>query len=78
MNTYFKIIDSAVDRNREDVLKYSREVGFLTGYESQAMNDAHVDSVMLLAVPFQENSSFNFGSQKITQEIQEKTSIMLR
>jgi len=78
VNTYFKIIDSAVDRNREDVLKYSREVGFLTGYESQAMNDAHVDSVMLLAVPFQENSSFNFGSQKITQEIQEKTSIMLR
>merc|ERR1712029_1233601 len=57
VNTYFKIIDSAVDRNREDVLKYSREVGFLTGYESQAMNDAHVDSVMLLAVPFQEKRS---------------------
>jgi len=78
VNTYFKIIDSAVNRDREKVLKYSREVGFLTGYESRAMNDAHVDSVMLLAVPFQENKSFNFGFQTITQEIQEKTTIMLR
>ena len=50
VNTYFKIIDSAAHKDRENVLKYSREVGFLTGYESQAMNDAHIDSVMLLAV----------------------------
>ena len=78
VNIYFKIIDSAVKKNREDVLKYSREVGFLTGYESQIMNDAHVDSVMLLAVPFHENKPYNFGDQTITREIQDKTSVMLK
>ena len=78
VNTYFKIIDSAAKKNREDVLKYSREVGFLTGYESQVMNDAHVDSVMLLAVPFHENKRYNFGDQTITREIQDKTSVMLK
>ena len=78
VNTYFKIIDSAAKKNREDVLKYSREVGFLTGYESQVMNDAHVDSVMLLAAPFHENKRYNFGDQTITQEIQDKTSVKLK
>merc|ERR1719348_1351086 len=67
VNTYFKIIDAAAHQDRENVLKYSRVVGFLTGFESQAMNDAHIDSVMLLAVPFHENKPFNFGNQKITQ-----------
>ena len=78
VNTYFKIIDSAAHKDRENVLKYSREVGFLTGYESQAMNDAHIDSVMLLAVPFHQNKPFNFGNQKITQDIQDKTAVMLK
>jgi len=78
VNTYFMIIDSAANKDREGVLKYSRDIGFLTGNESKVMNEAHVDSVMLLAVPFHENKVFNFGSQKITHEIQELSSIMLK
>ena len=78
VNTYFKIIDSAARQDRGNVLKYSRELGFLTGYESQTMNDAHIDSVMLLAVPFHHNQPFNFGQQKITQQIQDKTAVMLK
>lgn len=70
VNLYFKIIDAAVSKDRENLLKYSREIGFLTGYESQIMNEAHVDSVMLLAVPFHEDAIFDFGKQTITQEIQ--------
>ena len=50
----------------------------VAGNESKVMNEAHVDSVMLLAVPFHENKVFNFGSQKITHEIQELSSIMLK
>ena len=78
VNTYFKIIDAAARKDRDSVLKYSRELGFLTGYESQAMNDAHIDSVMLLAVPFHENKPFNFGQQRITHDIQDKTAVMLK
>ena len=78
VNTYFKIIDSAAKKDRQAVLEYSREVGFLTGFESKAMNEAHVESVMLLARPFHENKNFNFGKQTITSEIQALSEVMLR
>eukprot|EP00092_Neocalanus_flemingeri_P024897 GFUD01027001.1.p1 GENE.GFUD01027001.1~~GFUD01027001.1.p1 ORF type:complete len:376 (-),score=74.43 GFUD01027001.1:111-1238(-) len=78
VNTYFKILDSAAHKDREGVLKFSRDLGFLTGYESQVMNDAHVDSVMLLAVPFHENSPYNFGQQRITRDIQDLSTVMLK
>jgi len=78
VNTYFKIIDGAAKKDRQAVLEYSREVGFLTGFESKAMNEAHVESVMLLARPFHENKNFNFGNQTITSEIQALSGTMLR
>ena len=78
VNTYFNIINSAVEEDREGVLKFSRDVGLLTGYESKTMNEAHVDSVMLLAKPFHENKNFNFGDQTITQEIQALSGVMIR
>ena len=70
VNTYFKIIDAAARKDRESVLKWSKEIGFLTGSESKVMNEAHVNSVMLLAVPFHKDAIFDFGKQTITQEIQ--------
>jgi aarF domain-containing kinase len=35
VNTYFKIIDAAAHKDRASVLEYSRDIGFLTGYESK-------------------------------------------
>jgi len=35
VNNYFKIIEGAANDNRDQVLEYSRKVGFLTGYESK-------------------------------------------
>ena len=78
VNTYYNIINNAVEGDREAVLKFSRDIGFLTGYESKTMNEAHVDSVMLLAKPFHENKRFNFGNQTITQDIQALTGTMIR
>ena len=70
VNTYFKVIDAAARRDREKVLEFSRQIGFLTGYESKIMNDAHMDSVMLLAAPFHKDEEFDFGKQTITHDIQ--------
>ena len=42
------------------------------------MNDAHIESVMLLAVPFHENKPFDFGKQRITHEIQDLSAVMLK
>jgi hypothetical protein len=39
----------------------------------QVMNESHVDSVLLLAVPFHQDADFDFGKQTITQDIQVQT-----
>ena len=78
VNTYYKIIEGAVRQDRQAVLEHSRELGFLTGAESKTMNEAHVESVMLLARPFHRQGAFCFASQTITAEIQALSSVMLR
>jgi len=75
---YFRIIDGAADNDREAVLEYSRKVGFLTGYESSLMNDAHVESVMILAEAFRTDRPFSFGQQKTTARMQELVPVMLK
>ena len=50
----------------------------MTGYESNVMNDAHVESVMILAEAFRENRPFDFGTQKTTMRMQELVPVMLK
>ncbi|CAB4060421.1 ADCK [Lepeophtheirus salmonis] len=70
---YFEIIDAAGRLNdRKRVLEYSRKIGFLTGYESNVMNEAHVDSVMILGECFRTPGIYDFGEQQITLRLQEK------
>lgn len=38
VNNYFKIIDGAAKGDREQILEYSRKLGFLTGYESKVIH----------------------------------------
>jgi hypothetical protein len=40
------------------------------------MNESHVDSVLLLAVPFHQDADFDFGKQTITQDIQVYLSLL--
>ena len=78
VNNYFRIIDGAANGDRDAVLEYSRKVGFLTGYESGVLNDAHVESVMILAEAFRVDAPFSFGAQKTTARMQELVPVMLK
>ena len=42
------------------------------------MNDAHVESVMILAEAFRENKPFDFGTQQTTLRMQELVPVMLK
>ncbi|XP_008311024.1 atypical kinase COQ8A, mitochondrial [Cynoglossus semilaevis] len=75
---YIEIIRSAVDGDREGVLKKSIEMKFLTGYESKAMENAHVDAVMILGEAFASTESFDFGSQSTTERIHNLIPVMLK
>ncbi|KAG7229124.1 hypothetical protein INR49_013066 [Caranx melampygus] len=77
-DTYIEIIKAAADQDREGVLQRSRDMKFLTGYESKAMENAHVDAVMILGEAFSSKEPFDFGAQSTTERIHSLIPVMLR
>lgn len=77
-DVYIEIIRSAAEGDREGVLKKSIEMKFLTGYESKAMVNAHVDAVMILGEAFASTVPFDFGCQSTTKRIHNLIPVMLK
>uniref|UniRef100_A0A674DUH3 Atypical kinase COQ8A, mitochondrial n=1 Tax=Salmo trutta TaxID=8032 RepID=A0A674DUH3_SALTR len=75
---YIELIKSAAEGDREGVLKRSRDMKFLTGYESKSMENAHVDAVMILGEAFASTEPFNFGAQSTTERIHNLIPVMLK
>ncbi|XP_066093163.1 atypical kinase COQ8A, mitochondrial isoform X1 [Saccopteryx bilineata] len=75
---YIQIIRAAADRDREAVLKKSIEMKFLTGYEVKAMEDAHLDAILILGEAFASEEPFDFGTQSTTEKIHSLIPIMLK
>ncbi|GAA5825951.1 hypothetical protein JCM3770_001180 [Rhodotorula araucariae] len=82
MALYEKLLRSAIREDRDGALQYSRELGYLTGEESQVMLDAHIDSLFALATPFRQSapSPFPFGTlgPPITAKIRQQIPVMLK
>lgn len=55
----------------------SRKMGFLTGYESPTMEDAHIDAVMILGEIFTTDGEFDFGTQRTTKRIADLVPVMV-
>ncbi|KAM4521957.1 atypical kinase COQ8A, mitochondrial isoform 1-T2 [Odontesthes bonariensis] len=77
-DVYIEIIHSAAQGDREGVLKKSIEMKFLTGYESKAMVNAHIDAVMILGEAFSSYETFDFSSQSTTERIHNLIPVMLK
>ena len=82
IDTYLEILRAAVRQDREACKEYSLNIGYLTGLESQAMLEAHVDSIIVLGEPFRKSEEtdqfFDFSSQTITDRVRGNISLMLR
>ncbi|KAG1474818.1 hypothetical protein G6F56_000113 [Rhizopus delemar] len=80
LEKYGRILLSAADNNREGVWNHSKALGFVTGYETEIMRNAHIDSVMVLGEPFTKTApdNYDFENQTITTRIRETIPIMLR
>lgn len=80
IDIYSKIIYYGSKSDRSNVIKYSIELGFLTGLENEIMLDAHCRSVFAIAAPFKvdENDVFDFGNQNITSVIYKDIPVMLK
>ncbi|XP_013133244.1 PREDICTED: aarF domain-containing protein kinase 4-like isoform X1 [Papilio polytes] len=73
MDQYIEIIKAASEGDRAAILRMSRDMKFLTGYESKIMEESHVDTVMIMGEVFtsEGNGEFDFGTQKTTRRIQD-------
>ncbi|CAF0810274.1 unnamed protein product [Didymodactylos carnosus] len=78
IDNYINLIRAAADNNSERVLKLSTEGGFLTGYETKEMEEAHVRAVMILGEGFRTYEPFDFGIQNTTQNIHRLLPVMLK
>ncbi|CAF5108884.1 unnamed protein product, partial [Rotaria socialis] len=56
----------------------SVKCGFLTGYETREMTDAHVNAVMILGEGFRSEDIFDFGAQNTTKGIHKLIPVMLK
>ncbi|TKA54847.1 hypothetical protein B0A53_02656 [Rhodotorula sp. CCFEE 5036] len=89
MDVYGNLLDAAIEQDREAAIRYSNELGYFTGQESEAslscspaMINAHLDSLFALATPFRPSSPspFPFGTlgPPITAQIRSQIPVMLR
>nr|XP_057935207.1 atypical kinase COQ8B, mitochondrial [Doryrhamphus excisus] len=77
-NDYIEVVHAASVGDRATVLAKSKDLKFLTGFESKAFEDAHVEAVMILGEAFASSEPFDFGTQSTTQRIQSLVPVMLR
>ncbi|KAM6932977.1 atypical kinase COQ8B, mitochondrial [Xenentodon cancila] len=75
---YIQVVHAASVGDRDTVLSKSKDLKFLTGFETKAFKDAHVEAVMILGEAFASSEPFDFGTQSTTQRIQNLIPVMLR
>ncbi|KAK3787233.1 hypothetical protein RRG08_055956 [Elysia crispata] len=77
VDKYMRIIKASADGDRQTILEGSRDIGFLTGYETKVMEDAHCDAVEILGEAYSEEI-FDFGSQSTTARIHNLIPVMVK
>lgn len=80
VNDYVEILRGAVNGDTAKVEEYSLRLGYLTGNESSAMVEAHVNSIMVLGeafAPRKNNEPFDFKNQTITDRVRDNIGLML-
>ncbi|VDD85735.1 unnamed protein product [Enterobius vermicularis] len=69
VDQYMKLIRAAYDKDKRKILEWSRKIGFLTGYESKIMEEAHCDSILILGETLASSKAYDFSKQDITRRI---------
>ncbi|CAP35488.1 Protein CBR-COQ-8 [Caenorhabditis briggsae] len=77
VDIYMNIIKAAYDGDKKKIIDFSREIGFLTGYETAVMEEAHVESVMIMGETLASNHPYDFANQDVTKRIQKLIPVML-
>ncbi|KAI9293627.1 ABC1-domain-containing protein [Neoconidiobolus thromboides FSU 785] len=79
LSNYLGVLKAAAENDREGCLDYSYRLGYLTGDEHSTMKEAHINSILTLAEPFQvkEDAEYDFSDQTITKRVRDLIPVML-
>ncbi|XP_071656936.1 atypical kinase COQ8B, mitochondrial isoform X2 [Patagioenas fasciata] len=66
---YIEVIRGAADGDRSKVLQKSRDLGFLTGFETKDLEAAHAEAVLALGEAFSGAQPFDFGAQGVSGRV---------
>lgn len=77
---YIKVLIAASKGDRDAIRDFSLQLGYLTGNESPAMLDAHIQSVLTLAEPFSTSGPavYDFRDQTITDRVRGLIPVMVK
>ncbi|KAL1608226.1 hypothetical protein SLS60_003165 [Paraconiothyrium brasiliense] len=80
VDPYINVLIAASKDDRTAIRDLSLQLGYLTGAESQPMLDAHIQSVLTLAEPFQVSGPevYDFRNQTITDRVRGLIPVMVR
>ncbi|KAL1964216.1 hypothetical protein VTN77DRAFT_7174 [Rasamsonia byssochlamydoides] len=80
IDTYVRTLVAASRNDKDACRDLSMKLGYLTGYESQTMVDAHINSILTLAEPFMDSAPevYDFRNQTITDRVRALIPVMLR
>ncbi|KAG9941544.1 ABC1-domain-containing protein, partial [Aureobasidium melanogenum] len=78
---YVQLLIAASTHDRNACRDLSIKLGYLTGAESQAMLNAHIDSILTLGEPFYSGRTseyYDFKNQTITDRVRQNIGLMVR
>ncbi|KAG0575782.1 hypothetical protein M758_5G032600 [Ceratodon purpureus] len=78
VDDYLKMILACANKDREQVVRQSIRLGFLTGKEPNVMLNAHVEAAFVVGLPFAKPGGFDFRTTNLTQEVTKLGATMLR
>jgi len=64
VDEYIKMVYACAHRDKEQVISCSKNLGFLTGDETQVMLDAHCEAGFTVGVPFGTEGVYDFAQTK--------------
>lgn len=78
VDDYLRMVVACANSERDVVIEMSKRLGFLTGEESEAMLDAHVQAGFIVGLPFSNPGGYDFRSSNITHSMSSLGATMLR
>lgn len=63
---YGRLVKASADQDRKEIIRVSREMGFLTGEETSEFLEAHASAAMITGEPFR-GGVYDFGTCAMTE-----------